>query len=66
MCACGMVSLLSVEEAGGKVTDAGGAPLNWAGGRYLDTLDRGIVATSQALHDRLMDAIKESWISSQL
>jgi len=22
---------------------SGGAPLNWAGGRYLDTLDRGIV-----------------------
>ena len=58
--------VIIVEEAGGKVTDAGGSPLNWAGGRYLDTLDRGIVATSQALHDRLMDAIKESWSSSQL
>ena len=64
--ACTGLSLPSVEEAGGKVTDAGGAPLNWAGGRYLETLDRGIVATSKVLHDRLMDAIKESWSSSQL
>uniref|UniRef100_A0A7S0X5M6 3'(2'),5'-bisphosphate nucleotidase n=1 Tax=Mantoniella antarctica TaxID=81844 RepID=A0A7S0X5M6_9CHLO len=58
--------VIIVEEAGGKVTDAGGAPLNWAGGRYLDTLDRGIVATSKVLHERLMDAIKASWTSSQL
>jgi 3'(2'), 5'-bisphosphate nucleotidase len=40
--------------------------LNWAGGRYLDTLDRGIVATSAALHERLMDAVSQSWGSSQL
>ena len=45
---------------------SGGAPLNWAGGRYLDTLDRGIVATSSALHGRLMDAVAKSWSSSQL
>jgi 3'(2'), 5'-bisphosphate nucleotidase len=54
------------EEAGGVVTDAGGAPLNWAGGRYLDTLDRGIIATSKTLHARLMDAVSKSWSSSQL
>jgi 3'(2'), 5'-bisphosphate nucleotidase len=58
--------VIIVEEAGGKVTDAGGEPLNWAGGRYLDTLDRGIVATSAALHERLMDAVGQSWGSSQL
>jgi len=58
--------VIIVEEAGGKVTDAGGAPLDWAGGRYLDTLDRGIVATSAALHERLMDAVSKSWSSSQL
>jgi 3'(2'), 5'-bisphosphate nucleotidase len=58
--------VIIVEEAGGKVTDAGGVPLNWAGGRYLDTLDRGIVATSAALHERLMDAVSQSWGSSQL
>lgn len=58
--------VIIVEEAGGKVTDAGGAPLNWAAGRYLENLDRGIVATSKALHEKLMDAIKESWASSEL
>lgn len=58
--------VIIVEEAGGKVTDAGGAPLDWAGGRYLDTLDRGIIATSSALHERLMDAVSKSWTSSQL
>ena len=58
--------VIIVEEAGGKVTDAGGAPLDWAGGRYLDTLDRGIMATSSALHERLMDAVSKSWSSSQL
>ena len=58
--------VIVVEEAGGKVTDAGGSPLNWAGGRYLDTLDRGIIATSSALHERLMDAVSKSWSSSEL
>lgn len=58
--------VIIVEEAGGKVTDAGGAPLDWAGGRYLESLDRGIVATSTALHERLMDAVSKSWSSSQL
>ena len=58
--------VLIVEEAGGKVTDAGGTPLNWAGGRYLDTLDRGIIACSGALHERLMDAVSKSWSSSEL
>ena len=29
-------------------------------------LDRGIVATSAALHERLMDAVSQSWGSSQL
>jgi 3'(2'), 5'-bisphosphate nucleotidase len=48
------------------VTDAGGTPLDWAGGRYLESLDRGIVATSKALHERLMDAVSKSWSSSQL
>jgi len=58
--------VIIVEEAGGKVSDAGGAPLDWAGGRYLESLDRGIVATSKALHERLMDAVSKSWSSSQL
>ena len=58
--------VIIVEEAGGVVTDAGGTPLDWAGGRYLESLDRGIVATSKALHERLMDAVSKSWSSSQL
>ena len=55
-----------IVEAGGKVTDAGGAPPGLGGGRYLDTLDRGIMATSSALHERLMDAVSKSWWSPQL
>ncbi len=36
--------ILLVEEAGGVVTDAGGKPLDFSRGRFLDGLDRGIIA----------------------
>jgi 3'(2'), 5'-bisphosphate nucleotidase len=58
--------VILVEEAGGRVSDAGGAPLNFAGGRYIEGLDRGIIAASSALHERLLDAVAKSWSSSQL
>jgi len=58
--------VILVEEAGGRVSDAGGAKLNFAGGRYIEGLDRGIIAASAALHDRLLDAVAKSWSSSQL
>ncbi|GJP29323.1 hypothetical protein CLOM_g4393 [Closterium sp. NIES-68] len=51
-----------VEEAGGIVTDAGGKPLDFTKGRFLSTLDRGIVASSSAeLHQQLLSAIDASW-----
>jgi 3'(2'), 5'-bisphosphate nucleotidase len=57
--------VIIVEEAGGVVSDAGGAPLDFSKGRYLE-LDRGIVAASSALHEKLMQAIQLSWDSAAL
>ncbi|CAI5509593.1 unnamed protein product [Closterium sp. Naga37s-1] len=51
-----------VEEAGGVVTDAGGKPLDFTRGRFLSSLDRGIVASSSLeLHQQLLTAIDASW-----
>ncbi|MCD7467685.1 hypothetical protein HAX54_005250 [Datura stramonium] len=36
--------VLIIEEAGGVVTDAGGRPLDFSKGEYLEGLDRGIIA----------------------
>lgn len=59
--------VLIVQEAGGVVTDAGGKPLDFSQGRYLEGLDRGIIACSgKMLHDRLMEAVDASWNSSRL
>ena len=57
--------VILVEEAGGGVSDAGGVPLDFSKGRYLE-LDRGIVAASSALHEKLMQAIQMSWDSAAL
>ncbi|OIW06115.1 hypothetical protein TanjilG_29871 [Lupinus angustifolius] len=56
-----------VEEAGGVVTDAGGRPLDFSKGMYLEGLDRGIIACSGVtLHEKLIDAVYASWDSSNL
>jgi 3'(2'), 5'-bisphosphate nucleotidase len=56
-----------VQEAGGVVTDAGGRPLDFSRGVYLEGLDRGIIACSAALlHQRIVDAVDASWNSSTL
>ncbi|CAN1154119.1 PAP-specific phosphatase HAL2-like [Linum perenne] len=56
-----------VEEAGGVVTDAGGRPLDFSKGIYLEGLDRGIVACCSAkLHERFIGAVYASWDSSNL
>ncbi|GFR39865.1 hypothetical protein Agub_g365 [Astrephomene gubernaculifera] len=44
-----------VEEAGGRVTDAGGTRLDFSRGRYLQ-LDRGIIAAPPVLHEQLLRA----------
>lgn len=56
-----------IEEAGGVVTDAGGKPLDFSKGIYLEGLDRGIIACSGAnLHEKIMNAVDASWNSSNL
>lgn len=59
--------VLIVQEAGGVVTDAGGRPLDFSRGIFLDGLDRGIVACSGAsLHAKIIAAVDASWDSSEL
>lgn len=48
-----------VEEAGGMVTDAAGARLDFSRGRWLD-LDGGIVAAPPAVHAALLAAVAEA------
>lgn len=59
--------VLIVQEAGGVVTDAGGRPLDFSRGIYLEGLDRGIIACSGAvLHDKIIGAVDSSWECSLL
>ncbi|KAL0305759.1 UNVERIFIED_CONTAM: PAP-specific phosphatase HAL2-like [Sesamum radiatum] len=56
-----------IQEAGGVVTDAGGHPLCFSRGMYLENLDRGIIACSGAsLHEKILGAVDASWNSSSL
>jgi 3'(2'), 5'-bisphosphate nucleotidase len=50
---------ICVEEAGGRVTDLDGKPLDFGTGRAL-TANRGIVGTNALLHDRVLDAVKSA------
>lgn len=45
-----------VTEAGGCISDASGAPLDFSKGRWLD-LDRGIVASKPSLHAAVIKAL---------
>jgi 3'(2'), 5'-bisphosphate nucleotidase len=47
-----------VEEAGGRVTDALGNPLDFSRGRQLEA-NRGIVATNGPIHDAVLGAVAE-------
>jgi 3'(2'), 5'-bisphosphate nucleotidase len=47
---------LVVEEAGGRVTDVAGKPLDFTRGRTLDA-NRGVVATCGPIHDRVIDVV---------
>jgi 3'(2'), 5'-bisphosphate nucleotidase len=47
-----------VEEAGGKVTDMEGRPLDFSLGRRL-THNKGIVVTNGSLHNAVLGAVKE-------
>lgn len=59
--------VIIIHEAGGVVTDAGGKPLDFTRGIYLEGLDRGIIACSGSLlHDKIIRAVDASWDSSNL
>jgi 3'(2'), 5'-bisphosphate nucleotidase len=47
-----------IEEAGGRVTDLDGEPLDFSEGRYL-ARHHGIVASNGHLHDRVLEACRE-------
>jgi len=48
-----------VESAGGRVTDVDGAALDFRRGRSLEG-NRGIVATSGAIHDQVVEAVQRA------
>jgi 3'(2'), 5'-bisphosphate nucleotidase len=50
--------VLVTEEAGGRVTDVSGRPLDFSRGRELSD-NRGIVATNGRFHDRVLEAVRE-------
>lgn len=50
-----------VLEAGGRVTDVDGRPLDFGAGRTLArNAGRGVVVTNGALHDRVVDAVQRA------
>ena len=49
---------LVVEEAGGKITDLDGKPLDFRHGRTL-AQNRGVVASNGYLHDTILQAVKK-------
>lgn len=53
-----------IEEAGGKVTDGRGRPLNFALGRKLDN-DDGIVASNRLVHDAVIAAVQQALRASR-
>ncbi|TYG65120.1 hypothetical protein ES288_D06G160000v1 [Gossypium darwinii] len=59
--------VIIIQEAGGVVTDAGGSPLDFSKGKFLEGVDRGIIACAGAkLHEEIITGIDASWNSSNL
>jgi 3'(2'), 5'-bisphosphate nucleotidase len=50
--------VLVIEEAGGRVTDILGQPLDFSCGRELSR-NKGIIATNAIIHDRVVSAVRE-------
>jgi 3'(2'), 5'-bisphosphate nucleotidase len=46
-----------VEQAGGRVTDIDGAPLDFSHGRLLEA-NRGVIATDGRFHDEVVVAVR--------
>ncbi|KAK4485217.1 hypothetical protein RD792_007844 [Penstemon davidsonii] len=62
-----VAGVVIIQEAGGVVTDAGGHPLCFSKGMFLEGLDRGIIVCSGAkLHEKIIKAVDASWNSSSL
>jgi 3'(2'), 5'-bisphosphate nucleotidase len=51
--------VLVVEEAGGRVTDVDGKPLEFTHGREL-TANRGVIVTNGVLHDAILEAVAKT------
>ena len=51
---------LLVEEAGGRVTDVDGHPLDWTHGDALHA-NRGLIVTNGRLHDAVLAAVRRSF-----
>jgi 3'(2'), 5'-bisphosphate nucleotidase len=51
--------VLVVEEAGGKVTDVDGKPLEFTHGRELSA-NRGVIVTNGLLHNAILDAVAKT------
>ncbi len=54
--------VIVVEEAGGRVTDITGQPLEFTHGREL-AVNRGVVATNGPLHDELLKALRDAEVA---
>jgi 3'(2'), 5'-bisphosphate nucleotidase len=50
--------MIVVEEAGGRVTDVDGRPLDFARGRTLER-NQGVIATCGPIHDRVVGVVRE-------
>lgn len=50
--------VIVVEEAGGRVSDVDGKPLDWTHGREL-AANRGVIVTNTHLHEAVIDALRE-------
>ena len=46
-----------ITQAGGRVTDITGSPLDFTRG-YTLAVNRGIIATNGAIHDAVVDAVR--------
>ena len=46
-----------VTEAGGRVSDVDGQPLDFSRGRRLEG-NRGVIVTNDSLHDSVLEAVK--------
>lgn len=53
--------VLVVEEAGGRVTDVTGKPLEFTHGRGLER-NRGVVVTNGSLHEAVLDAVRAAGV----